>query len=193
MPKPDKLDYAVSIMLCIVLLVVTPILVGRAATPHIDGKPMLLNATVLQEQQYIAEARRVIALCADVHDYLAALPPAEQAITASATLQKHVDATDRAWSEWEARTSPGRFTTLHDQVLSLVKLYRYLAGEAWAYYGDLNGSHLAEVQRGLVEGTSEQERLSRLFDAFDFQPAFKRKTAEKSQDPSLPRSQLEEW
>lgn len=192
MPKPDKLDYAVSIALCIVLLIVIPILVGQATTPYIDGKPMLLNATVLQEQQYIAEARKAIALCADAHKYLATLPPAEQAIAASATLQNHVDTTDRAWTEWEAHTPPGRFSTLHGQVLSLIKLYRYLVGEAWSYYGDLDATHLAEVRRGLEEGGSEQERLSRLFDALDFQAAPKQ-TSPLTQDRSQPQSELEEW
>jgi len=193
-PKPDKLDYAISIILGLLLLVVAPVLVGRAATPHVDGEPILLNATVLQEQQYIADARDMIALCAGAHADLDALPSATQAAAASAALQRHVDATDRAWSEWEGRAPPGRFATLHGQILSLIKLYRYLAGEAWSYYGDLDAAHLAEVQRGLGEGLRERERLTELLDALDFQSAPPKESAAPAQDsPFVEQPVVEEW
>ena len=59
--------------------------------------------------------------------------------------------------------------TLHEKLLALVKLSRYLAGEAWAYYGDLDETHLSDVGRGLAEAARERERLEALLQALDFE------------------------
>jgi len=195
MPKPDALDYAVSVTLVIVLLVVVPVLVGRAMTPHLDGEPQLLNATILQEQQYIDEVQATLALCAEVHTYLQDLPPAEQALSASGELQKWVDATDQTWTELDETSPPGRFTALHDQVLALIKLYRYLSGEAWAYYGDLDKAHLEDVQQGLAEGSAEQARLGKLVKALDFQHALRhvQEPSARATPTALPELTLPEW
>ncbi|MEJ2737955.1 MAG: hypothetical protein P8189_31110, partial [Anaerolineae bacterium] len=135
MPKPDALDYALSALLAVGLLIVAPVLVGRATTPHVDGEPVLLSATILEEQRYMEATRAALSLCADVHAQLQDLPPAEQAFSASGELQKWVDATDRTWADLDEAEPPGRFSALNEQTLALVKAYRYLAGEAWAYYG----------------------------------------------------------
>jgi len=168
MPKPDALDCAVTALLAIGLLIVAPVVVGRAITPHVDGKPVLLSATILAEQRYIEATRAALSLCADVHAQLQDLPPAEQAFSASGELQKRVDATDRTWAELDETEPPGRFSALSEQTLALVKLYRYLAGEAWAYYGDLDDRHLLDVERGLAEAGQERARLEKLVDALDF-------------------------
>jgi hypothetical protein len=170
-PRPDAIDYVVSAVLLIVLLIVAPVLTGRALTPHVDGEPMVLNATILEEQRYIARTNEVLALCVDVHTQLEDLPPAEQALVASAALQKSVDATDEAWNELDEMEPPGRFVALHEQTLSLVKLYRYLVGEAWAYYGDMDDTHLVDVQQGLTEADEERTRLENLVRALDFESA----------------------
>ena len=109
MPKPDALDVAVSAALLTLTMIVAPVLVGRSVTPHLDGEPQRLRATILAEQRYIAQARETLALCAAIEAYLSDLPSAEQAFDASVQLQDRVDAADRAWSTWEATEPPGRF------------------------------------------------------------------------------------
>ena len=52
-------------------------------------------------------------------------------------------------------------------MLGLVKLYRYLAGEAWAYYGELDNAYLADVRGGLAEAAGERKRLAGLLQALD--------------------------
>jgi hypothetical protein len=196
MPKPDALDCAVTALLTIGLFVVAPMLVGRAMTPHIDGKPVLLNATILAEQRYVEAIRAALSLCTDVHAQLQDLPPAEQAFSASGELQKWVDATDRTWAELDETEPPGRFSALSEQTLALVKLYRYLAGEAWAYYGDLDDRHLLDVERGLAEAGKERARLEKLVDALDFGSAPVRRASkgDDSRGPvPAPGWSLPEW
>jgi len=195
-PKPDAFDYFVLATLAIILLIVSPVLVGRAVTPHIDGEPVVLNSTILEEQQYIARIREALSLCADVHSHLKDLPPAEQAFAASAGLQRWVDATDKTWAELDETEPPGRFVALHEQMLALVKLYRYLAGEAWAYYGDLDDKHLMDVERGLAEAGEERARLEKLVDALDFEGAPKRvrgKNGSETEPTPMPEWSLPEW
>jgi len=168
--KPDALDYAVLALLLVVLLIAMPIAVGRAWTPHRDGKPLLLHGNTVREMRYIAQARELLEVCRETHAKLEHLPRGDT-FSASAEMQALVERTDRAWTEWEQVTPPGRFAGLHEQLLALVKLYRYLAGEAWAYYGDLDETHLGEVERGLGEGKAETERLGELLDRLDFERA----------------------
>ena len=59
--KPDALDYAVLALLLVVLLIAMPIAVGRAWTPHRDGKPLLLHGNTVREMRYIAQARELLA------------------------------------------------------------------------------------------------------------------------------------
>jgi hypothetical protein len=196
MPKPDTLDCAVTALLAIGLLIVAPVLVGRAMTPHVDGEPVLLSATILEEQRYLEATRAALSLCARVHAQLQELPPAEQAFSASGELQKWVDATDRTWAELDGTEPPGRFSALSEQTLALVKLYRYLAGEAWAYYGDLDDRHLLDVERGLAEAGEERARLEKLVDALDFGSAPVRRASKDGDGrglvPAL-RCSLPEW
>jgi hypothetical protein len=134
-------------------------------------------------------------LCAEVHTYLQDLPPPEQALSASGELQKWVDATDQTWTKLDEKSPPGRFTALHDQVLALIKLYRYLSGEAWAYYGDLDKAHLEDVQQGLAEGIAEQARLGKLVKALDFQHAPRpvQEPRARATPTALPELTLPEW
>jgi hypothetical protein len=171
MPKPDVLDVVVSVALVIALLVVAPVFLGRSVTPHVDGEPLLLSGTILDEQRYISKVRGVLQLCSEAQLYLEDLPPAEQAFAASAGLQRWVDEMDKAWAGLDETEAPGRFASLHEQMLALVKLYRYLVGEAWAYYGDLDETHLADVRQGLVESDAERTRLEILIDILDFEGA----------------------
>ena len=193
MPKPDALDVAVSAALLTLTMIVAPVLVGRSATPHVQGEPQRLHATILTEQRYIAQARQTLALCAGIEAYLSDLPPAEQAFDASVQLQDRVDAADRAWTVWEATAPPGRFSTLHEKLLALVNLSRYLAGEAWAYYGDLDEAHLADVGRGLAEAARERERLEALLQALDFEPPPTGQLDQPDDGPLVPEASVAEW
>ena len=194
MPKPDALDVVISTVLLILTLVVAPALIGRTITPYLDGEPRLLNATILAERRYITQARATLTLCAGVEAYLWDLPPAEQAFDASVQLQERVDATDRAWSMWDGTQPPGRFSALHGRMLALVKVYRYLAGEAWAYYGDLDDAHLADVRGGLAEASGERERLEELLQALDLQSSPAHPLgASLREGPQLSGSKLHEW
>jgi hypothetical protein len=198
-PKPDALDYVTSALLATVVLVVAPVFLGRAATPHVVGEPMLLNGTILEEQRYIAKVRSALRLCGEAHLYLEDLPPAEQAFAASSGLQRWVDEMDKAWAGLDETEPPGRFSALHEQMLALVKLYRYLVGEAWAYYGDLDEAHLADVRQGMAEAGEERARLETLIDALDFEGA-PRDSAQASEEPGAtdaltptPAVTLPEW
>ena len=174
MRRMDTLDKVVFSVATIVLLLIIPLLAGQAVTPWLDGQPLALNRRVLAEQSYIRQAREMLDLMAQAHLALENLDSVEaitggEAFAGAGRMQAWTEKLDRAFTEMDGLAPPGRFAAVHEQLLDLLTLYDLLAGEAWAYYGDLDEMHLTVVRLGLEEGQTGREQLDRLLTALDFQ------------------------
>ena len=174
MRRMDTLDKVVFSVTAVILLIIVPLLAGRAVTPWLDGQPLALNRRVLAEQSYIRQAREMLDLMAQAHLALENLDSVEaitggEAFAGAGRMQAWTEKLDRAFTEMDGLAPPGRFAAVHEQLLDLLNLYSLLASEAWAYYGDLDEAHLVVVQRGLDEGQAGREQLERLLAALDFQ------------------------
>jgi len=118
----------------------------------VDSQPQRLDATILANERHIVQDRETLGLCSGIETYLYDLPPAQQPSMYRRSCQNE-------WMRrtvWEAAEPPGGLVALHERRLGLAKLYRYLTGEKWTYCGNLDDTHLTDVDRGRADAARKR-------------------------------------
>lgn len=171
--QPDRLDRIALAILLIAVFVVAPMVIGAGVTPYLDGRPAPLNAAIRAEQVYISKARDALEAQAATHRALQSVRPVSRsaAFQGAARMQAEVERLDTLAADLQRIVPPGRFAGLHRRLAETLAAYQQLATEAWAYYGDLNETHIEKIQQALPAVGEARENIAALLSEMDFESA----------------------